>query len=118
LQTDASDTGIGAVVMQNYDGINHPIAYASRKLLTRERNYTVGERECLAVIWAVQKFSRFLIGVQFVIETDHRPLECLNSSNITNSRIMRWHLSLQPYNFSVRYVKGSENVIADCLSRM
>jgi transposase InsO family protein len=118
LQTDASDRKIGAVLVQSYDGVNHPIAYASRKLLSREQNYTVGERECLAVVWAVQKFSRFLIGVQFTIESDHRPLECLNSSNITNSRIMRWNLCLQAYSFNVRYVKGCDNVVADCLSRM
>ena len=118
LQTDSSDLSVGAVLLQEWDGIKHPVAYASRKLLSRERNYTVGERECLAVIWAVQKFSRFLTANHFTLETDHRPLECLNTVHTTNPRIMRWGLALQSFSFTVRYIKGSDNVLADCLSRI
>jgi hypothetical protein len=118
LQTDASDTGLGAVLLQEHDGVKHPIAYASRKLLPRECNYTVGE-ECLAVIWAVSsKFSRYLLDNPFILETDHRPLECLNSGNTTNKRIMRWGLILQSYKFKVQYIKGTDNLIADYLSRV
>jgi hypothetical protein len=118
LQTDASGFALGAVLLQETDGIKHPVAYASRKLLSRECNYTVGERECLAVVWAVQKFSRFLIANHFVLETDHRPLECLNAVNTSNPRIMRWGLALQSFSYTVRYIRGVDNVIADCLSRV
>ena len=62
LQTDASNFGLGAVLLQKTDGIRYPVAYASRQLLSRECNYNVGERECLAVVWVVKKFSRFLIA--------------------------------------------------------
>jgi len=118
LQTDASGFALSAVLLQETDEIKHPVAYASRKLLSRECNYTVGERECLAVVWAVQKFSRFLIANHFVLETDHRPLECLNAVNTSNPRIMRWGLALQSYSYTVRYIRGVDNVIADCLSRV
>ena len=117
LQTDASETGLGGCLLQEYDGIKHPIAYASRKLLPRECNYTVGEKECLAVVWAISKFNRYLSDNPFTLETDHRPLECLNHGNTVNKRIMRWSLILQSYKFTVRYIKGSDNVVADYLSR-
>jgi len=52
-----------------------------------------------------------------VLESDHRPLEYLQTSHCKNPRIMRWSLSLQPYRYTVRYIKGSDNVVADNLSR-
>jgi hypothetical protein len=118
IQTDASNTGIGAVLLQEYDGIKHPICYISRKLLQREQNYSVGERECLAVIWAIHKLQRYISQTVFTLETDHRPLECLNKGTATNSRIIRWKLILQGYSFHVKYIRGCDNVIADYLSRM
>ncbi len=66
--------------------------YASRKLLDREQNYAVGEREALAIVWAVSKFTRFLYGRHFTLESDHRPLQYLNSSNSKSPRLMRWSL--------------------------
>ncbi|PIK52140.1 hypothetical protein BSL78_10987 [Apostichopus japonicus] len=62
LRTDASDVGIGAVLLQEHEGELFPVAYASRKLLERERNYSVIERECLGLVWAVQKFHVYLYG--------------------------------------------------------
>ena len=118
IQTDASNTGIGAVLLQEHNGIKHPICYISRKLLQREKNYSVSERECLAVIWAIHKLQRYISQTEFTLETDHRPLECLNKGTVTNSRIIRWKLILQSYTFHVKYIKGCDNVIADYLSRM
>jgi hypothetical protein len=118
LRTDASDENLGSCLLQETDGILYPVAYASRKLLSRERNYTVGEKECLAIVWSVQKFGRYLINNPFILETDHRPLECLNTLNTTNPRIMRWGLALQTYQFTVRYIRGCDNIIADSLSRV
>ena len=107
-------------MMQEYDGVKHPVMYASKKMLPREQNYSVGEREALAIVWAVNKFHRYLYGQHFILESDHihRPLEYIQRSHSKNRRIMIWSLSLG-YNirYTVRYVKGSDNVIADYLSR-
>ncbi len=78
LQTDASDVGIGAVLLQKHSEKNFPVAYASRKLLQRERAYSTIERECLAIVWAIQKFQTYLYGREFVLETDHQPLTYLS----------------------------------------
>ncbi|XP_038057353.1 uncharacterized protein LOC119728962 [Patiria miniata] len=117
LQTDASDIGIGAVLMQEEDGVKFPISYVSRKLLPREAKYSVIERECLALVWAIKKFHFFLYGKEFILETDHRPLSYLARTKMTNSRIMRWALSLQPYRYRIIAIKGKDNVGADFLSR-
>ena len=69
VQTDASNETLGACLLQEYEGVKHPVMYASKKLLPREQNYSVGEREALAIILAVNKFHRFLYGINFVIET-------------------------------------------------
>jgi hypothetical protein len=117
LQTDASSTGVGAVLLQDLGGTLHPVCFSSRKLLDRETRYSTIERECLAIVWAVMKFSKFLWGVEFTLQTDHRPLVYLNTSRFKNSRIMRWALSLQEYRFKVEPLPGTQNVLADMLSR-
>jgi hypothetical protein len=117
LQTDASNVGIGACLFQLHDGIKHPVMYASKKLLDRERNYSVGEREALAIVWAVSKFYRFLYGTHFTLESDHRPLQYLNTSDSQNPRVMRWSLALQPFRYTVKYIRGDDNFCADYLSR-
>jgi len=117
IQTDASGVGIGCVLMQNYEGVNHPVAYASRKLLEREQRYSVEERECLAIMWGIEKFDRYLFGKQFVIETDHCGLQYMREGRMKNARVMRWSLALQNYSFKVNYIKGCNNVISDYLSR-
>jgi hypothetical protein len=118
LQVDASDTGIGAVLMQEYDGELFPISYASKKLLPRERAYSVIERECLALVWGINKFQTYLYGKEFVLQTDHQPLVYLDQCKVSNSRIMRWALFLQNYRFQIRARKGSDNVADDSLSRI
>jgi hypothetical protein len=117
LQTDASCEGLGAVLLQEENGVKHPVAFASKKLLSRERNYSTIEREALAIVWGVQKFERFLYGQHFILETDHQPLQYLNNAKFQNGRLMRWALALQPYRFTVHAIKGCQNVGADFLSR-
>nr|XP_034315954.1 uncharacterized protein LOC117685617 [Crassostrea gigas] len=117
LRTDAADDGIGAVLLQMEDDEKLPVAYASRKLQPREKAYAVIEKECLAVVWGIQKFHQYLYGREFLLETDHQPLTYLNKAKTENSRLMRWALQLQPYRFRIIAIKGSENVGADYLSR-
>jgi len=107
----------GRLSVTNAQRVKHPVFYASKKLIPREQNYSVGEREALAIIWVVKKFHRYLYGQHFTLESDHRPLEYLQTSHSQNPRIMRWSLAQQPYRYTVNYIRGSENVVADYLSR-
>ena len=116
LRTDASNVSIGAVLMQEFDGKLHPIAYQSRKLVNAELRYATVEKECLASVWGIQKFERYLYGRHFILETDHQPLKCLQRQP-SNPRLTRWALQLQPYSFTIRVIAGKDNHGADYLSR-
>lgn len=118
LRTDASSKSVGAVLMQRHDGVLHPVAYASRQLLEREKNYSTIEREGLALVWAVKKFHVFLLGKSFILQCDHEPLAYINSARHVNNRVLRWSLTLMEYEFTVQYIKGSDNVGADYMSRV
>nr|XP_050035818.1 uncharacterized protein LOC126532190 [Dermacentor andersoni] len=117
VQADASDLGIGAVLLQEHEDVLRPVAFASRSLTPAERNYSVTERECLAIVFALRKFDHYVDGVPFVVETDHMALTWLKRLREPSGRLARWALTLQRYNFVVRYRKGSTNVVADALSR-
>ncbi|XP_037781090.1 uncharacterized protein LOC119577581 [Penaeus monodon] len=117
LRTDASDTGLGAVLLQSVDGVLMPIAYASRKLKDRETRYAVIEREGLAIVWAIEKFYCYLYGREFILQTDQQPLKYIKNMKNSNGRLMRWSLALQSHSFTIEYIKGQENVGADILSR-
>ena len=117
VRTDASSTGIGAVLLQEKQGILYPISFVSRKLMDREQRYSTIERECLAIVWSIKKLDRYLWGKSFTLETDHKPLTYLSSSTFRNSRIMRWSLCLQEFKFEVRPISGPKNIWADLLSR-
>ena len=118
LQTDASDRGIGAVLSQHDDsGMEHPIAYYSRKLLPREEKYSTVEKECLAIKLSIQTFRVYLLGRPFIIETDHHSLEWLDRMKENNARLCRWSLFLQSYQYKVVYRPGHKNGNADALSR-
>jgi len=118
LQNDASDTGVVAVLLQEDDeDVKHPVAFASRKLLPRESRYSTIEKECLAIIWDITKFQEYLYGKEFILETDHHPLQYLGKAEYQNGRLMRWALALQPYRFVIKAIHGRENVGADFLNR-
>ena len=76
------------------------------------------EKEGLAVVWGCKYFHQYLYGREFVLESDHRPLQILKSSNCANGRITRWALALQDYDFVVRIIPGVDNHGADILSRV
>ena len=117
LRTDASGTGVGAVLLQYYDGCSFPVAYASRKLSDSEKRLSTIERECLAILFGINKFNYYLAGREFLLEVDHKPLVYLNSFKGQNTRLLRWALYLQSYKFRVMYIKGQDNIGADLLSR-
>ena len=118
LQTDASNQGLGAVLLQeNQDKQWQPIAYISRSLTKSEQNYSTTEKELLAIVWAFQKFHPYLHGSNTEVETDHQPLVLLIHKQHPPGRLLRWALALQEYTFTLRYCKGSTNIVADSLSR-
>uniref|UniRef100_A0A671TFE1 Gypsy retrotransposon integrase-like protein 1 n=1 Tax=Sparus aurata TaxID=8175 RepID=A0A671TFE1_SPAAU len=116
---DASPVGLGAILSQKQgDGTHKPVYYASRALSDVERRYSQTEREALAIVWACEKFHVFLYGKDFVLITDHKPLETIYSpKSKPPARIERWALRLQPYCFKVVYKPGPQNA-ADSLSRL
>ena len=118
LQTDASKTGLGAVLAQ-VDGQfrEHPIVFLSRQLKPSEKNYTVSELECLAIVWAINKLRYYLLGRKFTVITDHKALQWLDKCRASSNRLMRWSLILQQFTFDIQYRKGVCNTNADCLSR-
>ncbi|KAK3880412.1 hypothetical protein Pcinc_015095 [Petrolisthes cinctipes] len=106
--TESSNYGLGAVLLQYVDGYPYPLAYASRKLLDRERKYATIERECLAIVFRVQKFEYYLMGKEFILEVDHQPLIYRNKSKHANSRLTRWALALQPFRFRSTLAKTQD----------
>ncbi|KAK7089584.1 uncharacterized protein [Littorina saxatilis] len=118
LRTDASDIAVGAVLMQDQGQGLQPLAYASKKLSKAEKNYSVIEKECLGVVWAVKKYEQYLYSVHFTLETDHQPLTYLQKTKTENGRLMRWAMQLQQYSFTVKVIPGKDNVGADYMSRI
>ena len=118
LRTDASDVGVEIVLLQEFEGEGRlPIAYASKKLLPREKNHSTIEKECLGIIWGIEKFCKYLYGEEFLLETDHKPLSYLQTAKVLNPRIMHWAMRLQPYRFRIVAILGQDNLGADYLSR-
>lgn len=118
LHTDASLSGLGAVLCQKTDEAEHPICYASKTLNAAQRNYTVTEQEALAVVWAVKLFRPYLLGRPFFIVTDHSALKSLFKHKDTSSRLMRMILQLQDYDYTIIHRPGTQNTNADVLSRL
>ncbi|BFZ02445.1 hypothetical protein BsWGS_05486 [Bradybaena similaris] len=117
LRVDASSTGIGGCLMQDYDTTIHPVLFVSRKLSTSEMKFSTLEREALSIVWSVNKLSKYLMGRHFILQTDHRPLTFIHSAAIKNSRVHRWSILLQEYSFTSVPIRGEDNHIADLLSR-
>ena len=117
---DASSFGLGAVLMQQKESQWHPVAYASRSMSETEQRYAQIEKEALAATWACEKFSTYVIGMKFLIETDHKPLVPLLGEKHLDSlppRILRFRLRLNRFNYSITYVPGKLLYTADTLSR-
>jgi hypothetical protein len=117
LTTDASKTGLGAVLSQDQESGDQPVAYASKVNSPTASNYSISELECLAVMWAVRLFRPHLYGRRFTIVTDHIALKWLMTAREPAGRLHRWALTLQEYDFDIQYRPGKENHVADALSR-
>ena len=114
VTTDASDRGIGAILQQNEDVVE----YASRILTPAEQRYSTTEKECLAIVWALEKWRPYLLGRRFYVKTDHKPLEWLKTARDPRGKLARWALRLQEFDFSIGHIPGDENHMADYLSRL
>ncbi|XP_071504452.1 uncharacterized protein [Diadema antillarum] len=120
LATDASDRGVGAVLLQDDDnGHSKPVCFFSKKLNRHQQKYSTVEKECLSVVLAVQHFEAYLDGGRdIVVYTDHNPLTFLERFKHKNQRLFRWSLILQPYPLRIVHIAGKDNKLADALSRV
>ena len=120
LETDASGIGLGAVLHQvQEDGKLHPVAYASRALKKGEKNYHSSKLEFLALKWAVTKqFKEYLYYKPFTVRTDNNPLTYILTTPNLDACGHRWVSSLARYTFKIEYLKGTDNKVADVLSRI
>lgn len=106
------------MLTQTVNGEERVLEFASRVLSPAERNYSVTERECLAVLWAVRKFRPYVEGTRFKVITDHSSLRWLVRLNNPTGRLARWALELQAYPFELEHRSGKLNDVPDALSRM
>lgn len=118
LTTDASNVALGAVLSQGNPPNDQPIAYASRTLNDTEQRYSTIEKELLGIVSACKYFRPYLYSQKFKIYTDHRPLVWLFNLKEPNSKLVRWRLRLEEYDYEIIYKKGSLNTNADALSRI
>ena len=116
--TDASDTAVGASLGQKEESCHYAIYFISKNLTPAELNYTVTEKEALAIIHAVNKFRHYITGYKVFVHTDHSAIRHLMNKPVTSGRVTRWLLLLQEFNVTVLDRPGMENEVADFLSRL
>lgn len=115
VRPDSSKIGIGAVLLQNVDGVERPIHFYSEKYSDAATRWSTIEQEAYAIFAAIIKMESYLLGHHFVVETDHRNLVYM--AEATAPKVVRWRLRLQEFDFEIRHIPGTRNEIADTLSR-
>ena len=122
LETDASRYAVGAVLKQEQDGTEVPIAFCSRKLTKTQRNWAPREQETYAIIMALRKWSGWIGYQPVVVKTDHKFLENWATEHVATpsgpaGRRARWHETLSKFSVNIVYVPGKDQLVADALSR-
>ena len=121
VSADASSYGIGATLLQQQPGGElKPVGYVSRSMTPTEQRYAQIEKEALALTWACERFSDYLLGLDFLIQTDHKPLVPLFSVKALEElpvRVQRFRMRMMRYRFTIEHVPGKDLVVADMLSR-
>ena len=120
INTDASDTALGAVLTQGAGPSERVIAYESRKLNQAEKNYPVHDRELLSVVHALRSWRHYLLGTPFTVtvKTDNTPTVSILTKKDLTPRQIRWSELLAEYDFTIQHIPGKDNAVADALSRM
>ena len=117
LTTDASGFAVGAIFSQGKIGQDKPIAFVSRTLNQAEQNYSSIEKKLSVIVWACRYFGPYLLGRNFTIFIYHKPLTWMFSVKDPSSRLLRWRLLLEEYDYTIASKVGKKNVNADALSR-
>ena len=117
VYTDASDYALGAVLAQDSELGERPVAYLSRGLSDAERNYTTTEKECLSAVVALKRWKPYLQAAKLTLFTDHAALLYLLNHPSPTGRLARWYFELSQFSLEVRHRPGKGNVVADYLSR-
>ena len=119
ISSDASKSGLGAVLLQETDGEWKPVAYASRAMTDAETRYAQIEKEMLSLTFACERFHQYIYGQKVVAETDHKPLVSIVKKplNMAPLRIQRLLLRIQKYEIELSYTPGKFMFVADALSR-
>ena len=109
LTTDASEYAVGAILSQESDGVDMPIAYFSKIMNACEQKYAKAEKECLAVLYAVMNFRPYLYGREFILVRDYEPIHWITYFENPRARLLRWRLRLQGYQYKFEYKQGKLN---------
>ena len=123
LTTDASEYAMGAVLSQQYDHGERPVAFLSKSFSPTETNYAMWEKELYALVWSTRELRSYLRGIHFTLRTDNKPsVQLLTNTNvkfstIATNRVLRWISLLQSFSFTPQHTPGKSNVVADALSR-
>ena len=119
LAVDASDIGAGGALLQEDNGVDHPVCYLSKKFNKHQKNYSTVEKESLSLFLALQHFEVYLTSSSSPVDvfSDYSPLIFIHKMKNKNQRLLRWSLLLQEYNLDIRHIRGKDNIILDALSR-
>lgn len=114
IETDASNVGVGAMLIQR----GHPLAYINKIISIKHQTLSVYDRELFAIIFAIKKWHQYLVGKHFIIGTDHKPLKFLFDQKVTTPSQFTCLSKLMAYDYEIQYKHGKSNAVANALSRV